>query len=499
MPSSESSPPLPRISTGVPGLDAILGGGLTPRRLYLMEGSPGTGKTTFALKFLMAGAAQGERGLYITLSETAAELRAVVASHGWSLEGIDVHELIDELGVGADAEQSILHPSEVELGETISAVTGEIERLHPARVVFDSLSEMRLLAQEPLRYRRQILALKHFFVGRQCTVLLLDDKTADPQDLQLHSISHGVISLDQSPQRYGSERRRLRVAKMRGLKFQGGFHDFVLDTGRVDVFPRLVAADHHGDFAAEPAQTGCSELDEMLGGGLVPGTNTLLLGPSGIGKTSTVVRCMVTALERGQRATYYLFDEGISTLLARSRSLGTDLGPHLSSGRLRLEQINPAELSPGEFANRVMRSVLEDGVSFVAIDSLNAYLLAMPEQSFLMLHMHELITFLNRQGVMTLLVVGQHGLVGDVRSEIDLSYVSDTILLYRFFEANSEVRAAISAVKSRTLANQRSIREFRLGGPEGLQVGDPLHGFEGLLAGIATYRGPTPLFGAKGE
>lgn len=483
----------PRASTGVSGLDFILGGGLTPARLYLLEGTPGTGKTTFGLKFLMAGVARAETGLYITLSETADELRAVAASHGWSLDGIEIFELVSEAGLAPEAEQSILHPSEIELGETIKAVTAAIERLNPARVIFDSLSEMRLLAHDALRYRRQVLALKQFLSSRDCTVLLLDDMTSEPTDLQLHSIAHGVISLRQAPESFGVERRHLRVVKMRGMKFQGGVHDFLIDTGRVEVFPRLVAADYHRDFDPTPRTTGSPELDEMLGGGLVPGTNLLLLGPSGIGKTTTAVRCMSAALERGQRASYYLFDEGRPTLVDRSRTLGMDLGAHLQSGLLNVAQIDPAQMSPGEFANRVMHAVKQEGASFVVIDSLNAYLQAMPGQSFLLLHLHELLTFLNQQGVMTVLILGQHGLVGEGRSDIDLSYLSDTILLYRYFEAKGEVRAAMTALKSRTAANQRSIRELRLSAGRGLQVGQALNDFEGVLSGLPTYRGSTPL------
>jgi len=466
--------------------------------MYLIEGTPGTGKTTFALKFLFAGAERGESGLYITLSETADELRAVVASHGWSLDGIEVHELVNEMDIAPESEQFILHPSEIELGETIKAVTREIERLNPVRVVFDSLSEMRLLAQEPLRYRRQILALKHFFSNRDCTVLMLDDKTSEPGDLQLHSIAHGVISIDQTPQLYGTERRRLRIVKMRGMKFQGGYHDFVLDTGRVEVFPRLIAADYHTDFVPTPVSTGSGPLDDMLGGGLVPGTNTLLLGPSGVGKTTTTVRCMLSALERGERADYYLFDEGLSTLLARCRALGMDLGPHLASGQLGIQYIDPAALSPGEFSHRVTQGVLTRGSTFVAIDSLNAYLLAMPGQSYLLLHMHELLTFLNQQGVVTMLVVAQHGLVADGRSDIDLSYLSDAIVIYRYFGAEGAMRTALSVIKSRTGETERSVREFRLSSKHGLQVGQPLSSAEDLLSGLPTYRGETPMMAAEG-
>jgi circadian clock protein KaiC len=490
-----SRPPVPppKSSTGVDGLDHILGGGLTSNRLYLLEGTPGTGKTTFALRFLLAGVERGERGLYITLSETAAELDAVVASHGWSIEGVDVFELLDEAGRDPDAEQSILYPSEVELGETIGKITARIEETQPVRVVFDSLSEMRLLAQDPLRYRRQVLALKQFLSTRSCTVLLLDDKTSEPGDLQLHSISHGVISLEQCVQQYGAESRRLRVVKMRGQKFQGGLHDFVLDTGRVAVFPRLVASQHRTSIAHVQVSTGAPRLDAMLGGGLTRGTSTLLLGPSGVGKTTTAVSCMHAALQRGERATYYLFDEGLSTLLLRSRTLGTDIEPFVASGHCRIVQVDPAELSTGEFSTLVIEAVKERKSSFIVLDSLNAYLQAMPGQSYLLLHMHELLTFLNHQGVTTLLVVGQHGAVGNIRTEIDLSYLSDATLMFRFFEAEGAVRSAITALKSRTSENERTIREFRLSVGAGIQIGQPLDDFDGVLGGLPQYAGSTRM------
>jgi circadian clock protein KaiC len=490
---NESKATSDRISTGISGLDAILGGGLTGSRMYLLEGAPGTGKTTFALNYLMAGVRAGEPCLYITLSETAKELRAVVASHGWTLDGIDVQELGNDVGLLAEAAQTILHPSEIELGETIKSMTLEVERLNPRRVVFDSLSEMRLLAQDPLRYRRQILAIKHFFSNRDCTVLLLDDRTSAPTDLQLHSIAHGVISLEQETREFGADRRAIRIAKMRGIKFQGGWHDFMLDTGRVEVFPRLIAADHRAEFDEPVKSTGSEQLNSMLGGGLSVGTSLLFLGPSGAGKTTTAVRCMLSALERGERVDYYLFDEGIATLLLRSKNLGMSLDAYLHSGQLVIQQIDPASLSPGEFASRVVDGVTNRGAKFVGIDSLNAYVHAMPGQSFLTLHMHELMTYLNQQGVVTLLIVGQHGLVGDIRSDIDLSYLSDAIVLYRFFEAQSEVRTAIAVLKSRTTQHERTIRELRLGAPAGVQVGDELRGFEGVLAGAVAYTGSTPM------
>lgn len=477
-----------RISTGVPGLDEVLGGGLTPDRLYLLEGTPGTGKTTLALQFLLEGTARGERSLYVTLSETADELLAAAASHGWSLDGIDIYELVNEIGLDPDSEQSILHPSEIELGETVREVIARVESVRPERVVFDSLSELRLLAQNPLRYRRQILALKQFFSKRSCTVLMLDDRTSESGDPQLHSIAHGVISLDQAPREFGSERRRLRIVKMRGIKFRGGYHDFVMETGGIEIFPRLIAADHHATFDTKAQSTGSNELDLLLGGGLVRGTNTLLLGPSGVGKTTTAVRCMLAALERGETATYYLFDEGLNTLITRAASLGMDIRPHIEAGRLTFKQIDPAELSPGEFAAIVRQAVEERGSTFVAVDSLNAYLHAMPGEEYLVLQMHELLSYLNQKGVTTLLVLGQHGVVGEMRTDIDLSYLSDCILLFRFFESRAEIRTALSVVKSRVNAHERTIRELRLSN-DGLRVGEALDDFEGLLTGMPSYRG----------
>jgi len=478
----------PRISTGVPGLDDILGGGLTASRLYLLEGTPGTGKTTLALQFLRDGLDRGERTLYVTLSETADELTAAAATHGWSLDGIEVHELVNEMGLDPDSEQSILHPSEVELGETVKEVIARVNDLDPARVVFDSLSELRLLAQNPLRYRRQILALKQFFAKRACTVLMLDDRTSEAGDVQLHSIAHGVVSLDQAPRDFGAERRRLRIVKMRGIKFRGGYHDFLLQTGGIRVFPRLVAAEHHATFDPGAVSTGSAELDLLLGGGLVPGTNTLLMGASGVGKTTTGVRCMLAALERGETATYYLFDEGLATMLTRSALLGMDLKPHVEAGRLTIIRIDPAELSPGEFAAMVRQAVEERGSTFMALDSLNAYLHAMPGEEFLILQMHEMLSYLNQKGVTTLLVLGQHGVIGEVRTDIDLSYLSDCIVLFRFFEAEGEVRTAVSVVKSRVNAHERTIRELKLS-TDGLQVGEALTDFQGVLTGLPAYHG----------
>ena len=475
-------------STGIAGLDDILGGGLTPERLYLVEGTPGTGKTTLGLGFLLAGAAKGEAGLYVTLSETAAELRAVATTHGWSLDELELFEMVPESGLEEDQEQTLLHPSEVELGETVRGIMAKVDELKPRRVVLDSLSELRLLAQNPLRYRRQILALKHYFSTRHCTVLVLDDKTSEPGDLQLHSIAHGVISLGQAMSGFGAQRRRLHVVKMRGVQFRGGYHDFVIQPGGLCVFPRLVAAEHKASFTGKAFSTGSAALDSMLGGGLVPGTSTLLNGPAGVGKTTTVVQCMVAALERGERAAYFLFDERLSTLLTRSASLGLDLRPYIEGGQLDVRRIDPAELSPGEFSGLVRDAVEGRGARVVVVDSLNAYLQAMPEEQYLVLQMHELLSYLAIHGVLSLLILGHHGVMGDIRADVDLSYLADTVMQLRFFEAQGEVRQAISVIKTRTLLHERTIREFRIN-EGGLMIGAPLRNFQGVLTGIPTFRG----------
>ena len=476
----------PRVKTGTRGLDDVLRGGLTPERLYLVEGTPGSGKTTLALKFLLDGRDRGQRGLYITLSETEDELVSVAGSHGWDLDGIDVFEMVAEDEFGLDFEQTLLHPSEVELGETVRGVMDLVEKTDPSRVVVDSLSELRLLAQTPLRYRRQILALKHFFARRKCTVLALDDRTSEPGDLQLHSIAHGVVSLEQLASDFGSERRRLRVVKMRGLQYHGGFHDFTIERGGINVFPRLIASQHHRSFSSEPVTTGLAELDALLGEGLVPGTNTLLMGPAGVGKTTTSVRCMMAALERGEKAAYFLFDERLSTLMIRSKALGMDLQPHIDNGNLEIRQIDPAELTPGEFATAVRFAVEEDDVGVVVIDSLNAYLHAMPSDSFLVLQMHELLSYLAQQGVVSLMVLGQHGVTGSLRSDLDISYLADTVMLLRFFESEGRVRKSIAVLKTRTSDHEQTVREFVIDG-KGITVGPPIRRLSGILSGSPYY------------
>jgi circadian clock protein KaiC len=479
----------PRVSTGNHGLDDILGGGLDRNRLYLYEGRPGTGKTTIALEFLLEGARLGEKVVYITLSETKSELALVARRHGWSLNAIDVFELVPpETTLDPEHELTVLHPAEVELSETTKLIFDRVIQTNPTRVVIDSLSELRLLAQNPLRYRRQVLALKHFFASRQCTVVLLDDLTSSQNDLQLHSISHGVVLLEQLAIEYGSERRRLRVVKMRGIDFRGGFHDFSIRKGGLDIYPRLVAAEHHTPFVGEFASSGNSELDGMLGGGLERGTNMLLLGAAGVGKSSLALLFTMAAARRGEHAVYFAFDEGRGTLEARARAIGLELDSAIDSGMVRYQQIDPAEQSPGEFAANVRQSVERDGARVVVIDSLNGYLNAMPEGRFLILQMHELLTYLNQQGVLTILVLAQHGLVGPMETPLDMSYLSDTVVMLRYFEYAGAVRRAVSVLKRRSGPHEHAIREFRLTG-KGITFGPPLVQFTGVLSGTPHYTG----------
>ena len=484
-----SSPPLTakaeRSTTGIVGLDYILNGGLIARRLYLVEGDPGSGKTTLSLQYLLDGIKNGEKCLYITLSETREELLAGAASHGWSLDGIEIIELIaDEKDLDSDEQVTMYHPSEVELTETTRKVLEAVERTNPTRIVFDSLSEMRLLAQSSLRYRRQILALKQFFIGRNCTVLLLDDRTSEGSDLQLQSIAHGVIALEQLAPVYGAARRRLRVTKCRGTSFRAGYHDFSIQKGGIAVFPRLVAAEHHRDFERSRIESGVTALDALLGGGPDRGTSTLLLGPAGSGKSTIAVQYAVAAAERGDHAAIFAFDESIATLEARTAALGIGLARGRGAGQVRVDQIDPAEVSPGEFAAIVRRAVEEDNARVVIIDSLNGYMHAMPDEKFLTAQLHELLTYLGRQGVTTLMVVAQHGLMGsNMVAPVDTSYLADSVVLFRFFEYAGKVKKAISVVKKRSGAHEESIRELRFNGG-GIHLSDPLINYRGILTGV---------------
>jgi circadian clock protein KaiC len=481
------------LKMGVPGLDDVLGGGLTAHRLYLLEGAPGAGKTTVAIQFLREGVLHGESVLYVTLSETAQELQGVAESHGWDLKGIEVREMLPAQDVlEPDDQYTMFHPSEVELGEKTLRILADVDKIKPSRVVFDSLSELRLLAGGSLRYRRQILALKQFFTGRQCAVLLLDDLTATEQDLQVQSIAHGVIRLEQVNPDYGASRRRLVVSKYRGREFRGGYHDYKIGRGGLQVFPRLVASEHTPPLTQTRIPSGLPALDDLLGGGIENGTSTLFVGAPGTGKSSVAVQFAITAARRGETAALFIFDESINTLRTRSAGLGMDLGPFIDSGHIRVRQIDPAELSPGEFVHEIRDAVEQHNATVVVIDSLNGYLNAMPDERFLIVQLHELLTYLGRHGVATMLIGAQHGLIGmQMQTPVDASYLADSVVLLRYFEDGGEVRQAISVLKKRGGAHERSIRSFSLDA-QGIHVGPPLRNFRGILSGI-----PIPLDGVR--
>ncbi|WP_234032839.1 ATPase domain-containing protein [Aurantiacibacter arachoides] len=475
------------------GLDDVTGGGLERGRVFLLEGEPGTGKTTIALQYVLAGIAQGEKCLYITLSETADELKGSATSHDLSVDGLDIFELVPpENLLDEDQQQSLLYSSDLELGEATKRIFDVFERVQPTRVVVDSLSEIRLLAQSSLRYRRQILALKHYFARSGATVLMLDDLTTEANDKTVHSIAHGVVRLEELAPDYGPERRRLRVLKYRGRKFRGGYHDFAIAHGGVQVFPRLVSAEHKRAFDQELLRTDSAELNALLGGGVDRGSSVLLLGPAGSGKSLLTLTFIKTASERGERAAMFVFDEELPLLIERAKGIGIDLEPLLASERLVLEQVDAAELTPGEFSERVRRCVELHGARTIVIDSLNGYQAAMTGENALILHIHELLQYLNRQGATTFLTVAQHGLMGEMKSPVDLTYIADTVLLLRYFEALGRVRRAISVIKKRAGFHEDTIREYQIG-KKGLTLGQPLSGFQGILRGVPRIVGEDEL------
>jgi circadian clock protein KaiC len=488
-------------TTGVAGLDEVLRGGFPSDRVYLIQGDPGTGKTTLGLQFLLEGHRRGQAGMYISLSETRDEILSVSASHGWSLDGIGLVEMraIDQR-LTAEAENTLFEPAEVELREVMKELLSEIDRIKPTRIVFDSLSELRLLSQHPLRYRRQILALKQFFAGRHCTVLLLDDRTTVDDDRQLQSIAHGVLLLEQTVADYGNERRRLRVVKIRGVQPRGGYHDFAIARGGLRVFPRLVAAEHPPMQDTVPLLSGVPEIDDLLGGGVDRGTATLIIGPAGSGKSSLALRYALSAAERGEHVALFAFDERVHTLERRAVGLGLDLGATIERGTLKIMQIDPAEMGAGEFAALVNDTVIKDGTRVVIIDSLNGYLNAMPEERALALQLHELLSVLSQRAVTSFLIMAQHGIVGpSVTSPVDLSYLADTVVLLRYFEAHGSVRKAISVLKKRSGPHEETIRELRMGRPHGISVGRPLDEFHGILSGVPTYAGASSTLMSAGE
>lgn len=476
--------------TGIAGLDHILNGGLALGRLFLLEGSPGTGKTTIALQFLQQGLLSKKQGLYITLSETREELISTAISHGWTFgDELEIFELQPPENIlDPDEQQSILYASDLELGETTQHILSAVERVDPALLVLDSLSEIRLLAQSSLRYRRQLLALKHIFAKRGLTVLMLDDLTTEVLDKTAHSIAHGVMRLEELAPEYGAERRRLKVMKYRGRAYRGGYHDFTIKTGGVQVFPRLVASEHKKDFKVSVVKSGLAELDLLLGGGVDRGSSTLVLGPAGNGKSLLTLQYANSAMGRGEKVGMFIFDEEITLLFRRAAAMGIDLARFRDQGLLHISQIDAAELSPGEFSHQVQQCVETHGVQLVILDSLNGYRAAMPEERSLLLHIHELLQYLNRSGVSTFLTVAQHGVVGQMETPVDVTYLADTVILMRFFEAQGRVRRAISVIKKRTGNHEDAIREFQINST-GLRVGPVLQNFQGVLRGVPTFLG----------
>jgi circadian clock protein KaiC len=488
-----------RISSGIEELDYILGGGFPANRLFLIEGAPGSGKTTLALQFLLAGAKNSETGLYVTFSESDDEIRSVADSHGWNMEGIHLQEL-STLGdrLRSEEQYTVFQPADVELSETTQRVIDEVRRLSPKRVVIDSLSEIRLVARDPLRYRRQILALKDILSQCDCTVLFLEDHTLGNPDLLLQSVAHGVVLLDKAQSEYGGIRRKLQITKMRGGPSLEGMHDFAIRPGGLQVFRRLVAGDsvssgkqakHHLDGGDGGLKTKNAELDLLVGGSMRWGTGVVLAGPAGTGKSTLGIQIISAAAQEGYKTCAFLFDEARATYTERAANVSLDLSGHIESGQVQVHQVDPNELSPGEFAYRVRKQVEEQGVRVVVIDSLNGYLTAMTSERFLLAQLHELLAFLNAHSVLTIMTTAQHGMLNNEdATSFELTYLADVVVYLRYFEAGGRVRKAISVIKNRLSAHETSIREFKITG-KGLEIGAPLRNFEGTLSGTPKYLG----------
>lgn len=484
-----------RLSTGIPGLDDILQGGLARGFLYLIEGNPGAGKTTLAMQFLLEGAQQGESGLYISLAESEGELRHVAASHGFDLANITLCKISPpELTGNASEEYTVFQPAEVELSDVLETILARVREVEPSRVVIDSMSELRMLARDSLRYRRQILHLKQFFEGRDCTTLLLDERFRDDPESQVQTIAHGVISLEVLARNYGITRRRLEVLKIRASSFREGFHDYVIVRGGLRVFPRLISGEHrHNRIPTEILPSGIAELDSLFNGGVQRGTSTLITGPAGSGKSTLCAQFAVTAARRGERSAIYIFDETEHSFCERSCGLGMNLDPYIANKTLHLEQVDPAELSPGEFIDRIRHGVEDRQWRLVVIDSLNGLMNSMNEERALTVQLHEVLSYLSQIGVASFLVLAQHGLLGtSMTSPTDVSYLADNVLLLRYFEAAGEVRQALSVMKRRSGPHERSIRQLLIHQGR-ISIGEPLSNFTGVLTGTPEFTGGQQL------
>jgi circadian clock protein KaiC len=478
-----------RTATGLAGIDNILCGGLPTGQLYLVDGKPGVGKTTLAIQFLLEGVRRGERCLYVTLSETKGELESVADSHGWDLGGIDIVELAQiESHFSMKSQNTLFQPAEVELTNLSKLLVDEFDRIAPQRMVLDSLSEVRLMAQNPLRYRRQILAYKQHFAGKS-TVLLLDDRSATGQDAQVQSIVHGIVTLETVPLKFGINRRFLNIPKLRGSTFREGNHDYVIKAGGLTVYPRLIAPQESSGFKQETFMSGNEQLDKLVGGGLDAGTGTLFMGPAGSGKSTVAAMFASHTAHRGHRVLYFGFDEVPTILVNRAQEIGLDFESVMKSGMLELRQVDPAEVAPGELANEIHKAV-EAGTRMVVLDSLNGYVNAMPQEEFLHLHLHELLTYLNQNGIVTIMILAQHGLVGSMGAPVDVSYLADAVLLTRFFEARGSMKKALSVIKKRSGAHEDTIRELTMSS-RGIHIGPPLVDFEGVMTGVPRFLGGT--------